>query len=271
MKNITLILLSFLFLTACEDVIDVDVPTSEPKLVIDASINWFENTSGNYQTIKLTLTTSFFDNQIPAATGAIVSVIDQNNNTYNFNDTNNNGIYECFNFNPQINETYTLNINYNNESYTATETMTSVTQIDSIQQENDGGFTGDEIEIKAYYTDPANEENYYFFEFQEETETNPYLEVYNDEFTNGNQIFAFYTNPDTQPGNQLSIKNYGISKQFYEYMFILLQQTSEGGGGPFEVQPATVRGNCTNQTNAKNYPLGYFRVSQATETTYTIQ
>ena len=34
-------------------------------------------------------------------------------------------------------------------------------------------------------------------------------------------------------------------------MFILLQQGGEDGGGPFETQPATVRGNCINQTNSE--------------------
>ena len=54
-------------------------------------------------------------------------------------------------------------------------------------------------------------------------------------------------------------------------MFILLQQTSDGGGGPFETQPATVRGNCINTTNKENYPLGYFRLSEVDEFTYEIQ
>ena len=69
----------------------------------------------------------------------------------------------------------------------------------------------------------------------------------------------------------VTIRNYGISEQFYNYMFILLQQNSEEGGGPFETQPATVRGNCINQTNSKNYPLGYFRLSQVDEFIYTVQ
>ncbi|WP_452222987.1 DUF4249 domain-containing protein [Lacinutrix chionoecetis] len=271
MKKLFYVLISLFITTSCQDVIEVEVPNAPPRLVIDASLNWFEATSGAYQTIKLSLSAPFFNNQIPQATGADVYVTDTQNTIYNFIDSNNNGTYECFTFIPQLNETYTINITYNNETYTGTETMKSVTQIDYVEQNNEGGFTGDEIEIKAFYTDPADQENYYFFEFKEEFETNPYLDVYDDEFTNGNQIFAFYTNPDTQVGNQIAIKNYGVSRQFYEFMFLLLQQTSEGGGGPFEVQPATVRGNCVNITNPDNYPFGYFRVSQATEVIYFIE
>jgi hypothetical protein len=54
-------------------------------------------------------------------------------------------------------------------------------------------------------------------------------------------------------------------------MFTLLQQGSEEGGGPFETQPATVRGNCINQTNQDNFPFGYFRLSEVDEVIYTIQ
>ncbi len=68
-----------------------------------------------------------------------------------------------------------------------------------------------------------------------------------------------------------TLKNYGISQRFYDFMFILLQQNSEDGGGPFETQPATVRGNCINQTNPDKFPLGYFRLSEVDEFIYTVE
>ena len=54
-------------------------------------------------------------------------------------------------------------------------------------------------------------------------------------------------------------------------MFILLQQNAADGGGPFETQPATVRGNCINDTNPENFPLGYFRLSEVAELIYTVE
>ncbi|WP_299890445.1 DUF4249 domain-containing protein [uncultured Lacinutrix sp.] len=270
MKKITYILILTLLYFSCEDVIEVNVPNGQERLVIDASLNWFDGTDGSYQTIRLTRTAPFFDNQVPPAIGAIVFVTDQNDTVYNFTDSNDDGLYECFDFNPQLDQTYTLNITYNNEVYVGSETMTSVAPMEFVEQNNEGGFTGDIIELKIFYTDPANQENYYLFEYQEENEISPFFQVYEDKFTDGNQIFAFYSNPDSEIGNGIVIKNYGVSKQFYEFMFILLQQTSDGGGGPFEVQPATVRGNCINQTNPDNYPFGYFRASQATELMYTM-
>lgn len=270
MKKIALILITSIVFLGCEDVIDVDLNSAQPRLVIDASINWFKNTTGNEQSIKLTLSAPFFDDEVPPANGATVIIADSNNNIFNFIEDGNSGIYINNNFVPQLDEVYSLTINYSNETYTATEILKSVASIDFIEQNDEGGFTGDDIELKAYYTDPANEENYYFFEFISDIPVVPTLEVYEDRFTNGNQIFGFYTEEDLESGDQVTIRNYGVSKQFYEFMFILLQQGSQESGGPFETQPATVRGNCVNETNPDNFPFGYFRLSEVDEVIYTV-
>ncbi len=270
MKKLLYFVILIFFTTACEDVIELNVPTESPRLVIDASINWFKGTLGNEQQIKLTLTAPYFENSVPPANGAQVEIKDNSNNNFIFTEDGLTGIYKNSRFFPVLNETYYLTIIYDGETYTASETLKSVASIEYVDQNNEGGFSGNETELKAYYTDPADEENYYFFEFISDIPVIPSLEVYKDEFTNGNQIFGFYTEEDLASGDLVTIRNYGISKEFYNYMFILLQQNSQEGGGPFETQPATVRGNCINQTNPKNFPLGYFRASEVDELIYTV-
>ena len=268
-KNLFIILCVFIF--SCEDVIDLDLNTSQPKLIIEASINWVKGTSGNEQEIKLSLSAPFYNTETPPATNAIVSIFDSNNNEYVFSEDGTTGIYKNNTFIPVLNSEYNLVINYEGEIFLATETLTPVASIDYVEQKNDGGFSGEETELKAYYTDPAGEENYYFFEFSNNFTAYPTLEVYEDEFTDGNQIFGFYTEEDLTTGHEVTIKNHGISKAFYEYMFILLQQSSEEDGGPFETTPATVRGNCINETNPDNFPFGYFRLSEVDEIVYTVE
>jgi len=260
-----------LLMYSCEDVIDVDLNTVEPKLVIDASLNWFKDTPGNEQEIKLTLTAPYFDDTIQPATGAQVIVTINGGNTFVFIEENQSGIYKNNSFVPQINETYNLQITYLNEIYTGTETLKSVVDIDFVEQNDEGGFSGNETELKAFYTDPADEENFYFFEFINNIPDVPTLEIYNDQFTNGNQIFGFFTEEELETGDLVTIRNYGVSQRFYNFMFILLQQNAEDGGGPFDTQPATVRGNCVNQTNPDNFPLGYFRASEVAEVIYTVE
>ena len=52
MKKLIYISIILALFTNCEDVIVVDLNNVEPKLVIEASINYFKNTTGNEQTIK---------------------------------------------------------------------------------------------------------------------------------------------------------------------------------------------------------------------------
>lgn len=268
-KPIYILLITFICLS-CEDVIEVNVPTSEPRLVIDASIKWFKGTTGNEQSIKLTLTAPFFDYGVPPANNAQVFITDENNIVYDFVEEGNSGMYINSNFVPVLNLEYTLTIIYNNETYNATDTLLSVAELEYVEQNLEGGFTGEDTEIKAFFTDPIDEENFYFFEFIPNIPVAPTLDTFKDEFVNGNEIFGYYVEEDLNPGNQVIIRNYGVSEQFYEFMYVLLQQTSQGGG-PFETQPATVRGNCVNTTNQNNYPLGYFRLSEVSEIIYTIQ
>ena len=168
----------------------------------------------------------------------------------------------------QLNIEYKLTILYKEETYTATETLYTVSPLEFVEQRDDGGFTGEDIELKAFFTDPAGEQNFYFFEGL--SERGDVLDVYKDEFFDGNTIFGYYLVEDLAPADEVQFNIYGVSEAYYNFMFILLQQTG-GGGGPFETQPATVRGNIINETNPDNYPLGYFRVSEVSTLNYTVQ
>jgi len=270
MKKLIYIVL-LIFASSCEDVIDLELPTSEPKLVIDASIDWFKDTSGNEQNIKLSLSAPFFDIDVPPANNATVRITDNNNNSFDFIEDGDSGVYVNNSFIPEINAEYNLTIVYNGETYVATETLKPVNEITRVEQNLEGGFSGDETEIKAFFNDPEEEENYYFFEFTPSLPVTPTLDTFKDEFVNGNEIFGFYIEEDLDTGQSVTIRNHGVSERFYEFMFILLQQIDDGGGGPFETQPATVRGNCINQTNPDNFPLGYFRLSEVDEFVYTVE
>ncbi|PIE49551.1 MAG: hypothetical protein CSA39_01990 [Flavobacteriales bacterium] len=270
MKKSRLFILLIFGLLGCEEVIDIKLPEASPKLVIDASINWLKNTDGKDQYIKLSLTTPYFYEDKVAATGAEV-YITHNNNIYLFKEDKNSGIYITNNFKPELMETYELTVKYEGATYKGTEQLFPIPPITRIQQSQEGGIYGEDYEIKAYYEDPKDEENYYLFRFENDIPTLSSLEVYRDEFINGNEIFAYYSNDKLIAGSNITITSYGISKQFYEYMYILLQQNSIGGGGPFETQPATVRGNCVNITNPDDFPLGYFRLSEMDKLTYTLK
>ncbi|MCF4100900.1 DUF4249 domain-containing protein [Gillisia sp. M10.2A] len=270
MKKKLLILFSFISITAlysCEEVVDIALPESDPRLVIEASLIWKKGSLGNNQTIHLTTTTSFYNSDIPPVEGAQVEVSNASGDIFIFTETE-PGIYTTAAFIPQLNETYQLKVMYEGEIYTANETMVSVVDIEEIEQSNSGGLNGNDIELKAYYTDPVAAKNYYLFRFYFDDLS---IQIYEDKFTNGNRTFAYFSNEDLKSGNDVGFEIQGISQQFYEYLYILRAQTGDNNGGPFQTQPTIVRGNIVNITNQNNFAFGYFRLSQSQEKTYTIQ
>lgn len=273
MKNIKIILafIGLILVSGCEKVVDIDLNTMEPKLVIDAAIKWQKGTVGNVQTIKLSTTNSYYDNQIPTVSGATVFITDANNNVFNFVESNVAGSYVCSNFTPVLNRNYTLTVNSNGSTYTATETLKPVPQIDRIEQINNTGFTGNVIEIKTYFTDNGTTQDYYLFKFKPTYTAIPIYFAQEDISFQGNQIFGLYRNDKLEPGQNFEVTLSGISRQYYNYMRILISIAgNNSGGSPFQSPAATVRGNIINTTNDANYPLGYFSLSEEDYRNYIV-
>jgi hypothetical protein len=266
-----IILSAGLFLTGCEDVITVDLDTAAPRLVIDASIDWVKNTLGNEQKIVLSTTTGYYNAEFPTVSGAVVTVTNVSNTVFTFVETPGTGQYVCSNFLPVIGQTYNLKIILNGQTYTASETLTATAEIeDTIDQNNNGGDAGDEIEITFYYEDDAGQVNYYLNSVTQPHTPFPEFEVEDDEHTNGNIMHESYSSEDLKAGDQIDIRLYGISKNYYNYMYRLIV-ASGNDGSPFPTIPSAVRGNVVNQTNSKNYAFGYFRLSEVDAKNYTVQ
>lgn len=265
-----IIVLCTLFFIACEDVVNIELDTAPAKLVIDASLKWDKGTTGNEQTIKLTTTTDFYATTIPVASGAVVYVRDENANQFDFVETPGTGNYVCTNFIPAINRNYTLTVIYNGQTYTASEKLIAVPTIDSVEQTENGGFTGDEVEVKFYFQDFPNEANFYLINFNASNALLPIIDVIDDDFFQGNQMFAYLAN-DLETDDSIRLQLQGISERYYNYMNVLLGIAGTNGGSPFQTPPATVRGNIINQTNFDNFALGYFSVSETDQQTYIVQ
>lgn len=277
MKNIKLYI-SYLFLSliviSCEDVVDVDLDSATPKLVIDASIKWKKGTIGKTQIIKLTTSTDYFATTIPAATGAVVNVTNISltvPKTYVFVDASSNGEYVCNNFECVIGDEYELNISYKGQKYSGTSIFTSSPVIEKIEQTTKPGFGGEDfIEIRFFYQDNGAEDNYYLEGVKNSTIAFPEYFVVSDEFTQGNIMFISYQE-DLEKGEIIDYSLQGITKSYSNYMFKLIGLSQDNGGDPFSTSPATLRGNVINKTDSKNFPFGYFQLSEIDTGSYTVK
>ncbi len=256
---------------SCEEVVDLKLDTAAPRLVIEASIVWAKGSTGNAQKIKLTTTTGYYDTETPVVTGAKISITNSSNTVFNFVEIPNTGEYSCTNFVPEIGKTYTLTIINNGETYTGSEIFQSLAPITRVEQNNEGGITGKDIEVKAYFNDPANEDNYYLFSYQYSNEATISYRAEEDKFFQGNEFFSRSQNDELKAGDTIELSHMGISKEYYNYMNILIGIVGSNSGGPFQTPAATVRGNIKNISNPKNYPLGYFALGETDLRHYVIQ
>ncbi|WP_118974273.1 DUF4249 domain-containing protein [Taibaiella koreensis] len=259
-----------IFLLSCTKVVKVDLETAEPKLVIDASIDWVKGTTGNEQKIKLSTTTGYYSTTFPTVSGAVIEITNSVDTVFGFIENPGTGEYTCSNFRPAIGETYTLKVVLNGETYTATETCVGVPKIENnITQNNKSGIGGDEVEITYYYQDNAGEENHYLQRVVSPVATFPDYKAEDDENSQGSLMQGNFSDKDLKAGDRINIRLYGISRRYYDY-FRKLLAASGAGAGPFQTTPGSVRGNIINQTHFTNSAYGYFSISEVDVKDYMI-
>jgi hypothetical protein len=264
MKNIKLLpIVLLLIFSSCEKVIDVDVPSIEPKLIIDASFEvLFDETPVTANTIvKLRLSADYFDEAIPTVTNATVFITNLSNNTViNFSDADVDGNYEPITtFIPADDVDYELTVIHNNETYKGKASKVKSSQFISVEQGDETLFSGKETEVKVSFTDNASEENFYLFDF----ENNSFLSI-EDRFFNGTDynFSFFYQEDEIELPTTVRVKMSGITKEYFTYFRILINQSGQNSGGPFQSIPSSLLGNVINTTNEVNFPLGYFHISE---------
>ncbi|WP_239059537.1 DUF4249 domain-containing protein [Bacteroides sp. 224] len=141
--------------TACEDIIDVDLNSVEPRLVIDASIRM-----GAPAEVRITKTKDFSDNTAyTPISEAVVSISDDAGNTevlpYDAS-----GKFIATTIRGVERRTYQLTVTYEEVEYTATTYMPPRVEIDSLTQWkfpiHDYPFP------QIHFKDPIGKENEYY-------------------------------------------------------------------------------------------------------------
>ncbi|MFN2261402.1 MAG: DUF4249 domain-containing protein, partial [Psychroflexus sp.] len=240
-----------------------------PRLVVDATIKWEKDTEGNEQFIYLSKSGGFYDDELVKVSDAEIHIENNNGDIFSFEEIE-AGTYKTSTFEPEIGMEYSLKISVEGKTYTASETLIPVPPIDFIFQNDEGGFFGDNIEIEILFQDSAEEENYYLFTFDDPNFAYPEFNIFDDQFTNGNQLSISYSDEDLKPGDTVDIQMLGISESYYNFLNILLDQVGSSGG-PFATQPATVRGNIENTADEDELIFGYFSLSEMNEIEFVIQ
>jgi len=269
--------------TSCEQEVVLSLPEAEPRLVVDGRIELINGKAGHKQVISLSTLNNYFEQtQTPRVTNAAVTVSDSKGNVFTFQHSSEvPGRYENNVMLPVLGETYTLTVKWNGEVFEAIEKLAPVPPIDSIYQkfEEENQFEDEGIKVAVDFTDPGDQENYYFWEVYQNGKSaiipdpgNSLNIISTDEFFNGRQVKGYLPSEEKifNPGDVATVKHIGLSKAQYDFLFILLEQTGQTGQ-LFDVPAAPIRGNVRNLTNVNKPALGYFGAGQVDEKSLVIQ
>lgn len=276
MKQYLLIGSILMVFSGCEDVIEIDPPSEPPRLSVDALIRIDESEPLTTVVVNVGLTSSFFGD---TQTAELDQITIQNIDYESSGPLDSNfvvlietepGRYEGIkNTGFFTSGTLQLSIAYENQRYLASTRYAPTVPIDTLTQGEGDLFNGDETEVVVAFTDNAERDDFYLFDF----DFGEYL-VTEDEFYPGQTFeFSYFYDDGVAAGRELDITILGVTEAFYNYMNQLIVQAG-GDQGPFQTPAATVRGNLINVTNIdnvdsfdnvedrNNFALGYFAVCQ---------
>ncbi len=282
-----------LLILSCEDVIEVDTPSDEPRLIVNAVMRVDTTDAFLPIEVSVSLSDNFFEGIGDTSVESMViisSLLDDyglptNSGTSILGEVSpNSGVYvplpgeEIPMSAIEADILYTLVIEYQGKRYAGQTQYVPSVPIGNLEIGTETLFDDDETELIVTFTDDPDRDNFYLFDFG----FDEFL-VTEDEFYKGQEFsFSYFYDQQFESGTQLEVSILGADQNFYNYMDQLIEQ-SEEVQGPFQTPVATVRGNMFDVTGLDNieivdntdrpdeFPLGYFAIVQEYKSTITVQ
>jgi len=236
-------------LSSCTKVINVDLNTKDPAIVIEAIVTDDANVP---QTVTLSKSVNFSEsNSFPAVSNAVVTISDDAGNNATLVETK-PGVYQTTTLGGVQGRTYNLKIVADGKTYTSTCKMPAKVPLDSVKFANApfGGQDGNKS-ITPVFMDPVGKGNYYRFELQKRDSISKSIFLINDEIVDGavNNRPLFESELTLRPGDFIKITMECITKEVNLYFYSMDQ--SSGG-------PNSTASPANPVTNIQGAVLGYF-------------
>lgn len=221
-KSILLLLLTGL-LWSCEEVIEVDLKNSAPKVVIES----FISNDNDPLMVQISESQNFFNqSNFNAIRNATVELSYLKIKEQLIEKTC--GYYFAFNTKGVAGVTYTLNVTTSGQSYQASVQLPSVVPIDTAYL-MPGIFNKDSLNLYVEFKDPIATANYYRIKILRNGRyaVNDYFLV-SDEYSNGKTIVNPIYYRYFSPGDTIRIELLNVEKNTWKY-FKELNETLEQG------------------------------------------
>jgi hypothetical protein len=247
-KTIILTSIATLLFSACQDVIEIDLDSIEPKIVIDGALT---DISDSVE-IKITKSTDYFKpGNYPVVSGATVTLSDNIGNSRQLLEIK-PGIYSAYWQSIEGTE-YKLEVEVEGESYAGTVKMPRKVSIDSLSFEPTPEymeFTGGYL-INCHLHDPAGVDNFYRLKVSKlNGPTEKIMYVFDDAFVDGNEISMRWDDEQFFENDTVVVELQTLAESTYDYDRTLSSLFEDGMIGS---------ANPSNPvTNLSNGALGYF-------------
>jgi hypothetical protein len=266
-ETITILMLLFpvFIFQGCQKVINVDLNDAAPKIVIEGLIT---DRRGPYG-VSVTESGSYFnETSLPAVSGASVVIKDNSGLTDTLRETT-PGVYVTGRTRGFPGRTYTLTVVADKVVYTATSTMLSHVNIDSLklvpsdfQRFDFSGNNSNELnmEIHCFFKDPPEKNFYRVKVFKNDSINTQSYRLYDDQYTNGEETELRVSRAEA--GATYRIELLSIDKAtygFYRTLDDLLYINPFFGSTP-----------ANPNTNLSNDALGYFGAAAISSKTIVI-
>lgn len=291
--NILCILILLTFIT-CEDVVEVNLPPEDPKLIVEAFIKIDTTQESSPVRIIVNTTGSFFEEIAPTpiesmqiqneSITTIAGVLFLTPDPENPNEfvpgsqeagPSPGGLVSNSFF---LEGNLYLTFEYQDETYFSSTQFVPAPPINSLEQGDAALLDEDDTEIIVNFTDIPEKENFYLFHFEEDG-----FATLEDRFFPDQEFeFSYFYERPLQNGQNINVSILGADEPFYNYMNQLIEQSEMGSDNLFQTPVTTVRGNIlkfeginnvdlfNNVGRPQDFVLGYFAVAQENLKTITI-
>lgn len=242
MKKVNSILNSFIVIcvvvfTSCTKVIDIDLNSSDPQLIVEAKIT---DDATQKAEVRLNQSVNFDQsNTFPIVKNAFVTILDQTDNvTDTLKETGAGGVYQSLKLTGKTGHTYLLTVKTGSKTLTSMATIPRKVALTDIEMRVQSLFGNTSYATIPKFVDPKGIGDNYRFILSINGKLKNDIAVINDELSdgapNGRPIFRGAQSDDTKEGflkvgDTIQLEMQCIDKGVYDYFNTL---ASGGGGGP---------------------------------------
>lgn len=259
--RLTFFFIAVIAFSSCEKVIDLNLKTSAPQLVIESGIT----NMAQIPTVRISRSVGFDEpSNFPGVSGATVKIT--SGTTPVLLTETSPGVYQGLSIIGRSGRAYALQVDVGGQTYKASSIMPNQVLIDSVAIEEQTFQGKIDKTVVVYYADPPNVKNQYRFILSVNGQLVKEVFARNDQFNDGRTVrVALYQDDiDVKSGDKIDLEMQCIDERVYTYWFTFSKQSGNGMGNG-SVAP-------TNPPNNFDMPvLGYFSAHTVSRRTVTVK